>query len=320
MLNGLQIVNNGTTNAFVVKLNPTLTSMIYGSFLGGSSSDCGNAIAVDVQTSIIVAGQTSSFDFPTAGSMDTSMPSQLTSFITKIKPNFTIGIDYEATIVTDPWHVSWDTAVSIFGSPNFLPIAGDWTGTGQKRIGAFSNGIWYLDINGDGIFDAGDKIVTWGEAGDIPVVGDWTGSGHIALGLFRAGTFILDLSGHLTGVPTGKADATYTAFGKAGDIPVAADWSGSGTTKVGVFRSGEWLVDYNGDGVFNASDKTYTYGQAGDLPVIGDWDSSGHPNKIGVYRNGLWVLDYDGDNAWTVPVLNEMVLAFGGNNFLPLIF
>jgi len=54
--------------------------------------------------------------------------------------------------------------------------------------------------------------------------------------------------------------------------------------------------------------------------VIGDWDSSGHATKIGIYRAGLWVLDYDGDNAWTVPVLNEMVLGFGTVGFLPLIF
>jgi hypothetical protein len=248
------------------------------------------------------------------------MPSQLSSFITKLAPSFTIGVDYLSVMVTDPWHVSWFTAVSTFGNQTDLPVSGDWDGTGTKRLGVFSNGVWYLDITGDGYFGAGDKTVAFGQAGDVPVVGDWLGTGHISLGLFRNGTFILDLSGHLTGVPTGRADATYTAFGHAGDLPVAADWNNSGTTKVGVFRNGSWLVDYNGDGIFNGSDKTYTYGQAGDRPVVGDWDGSGHPSKIGVYRNGLWVLDYDGDNAWTVPVLNEMVLAFGSTGFLPLIF
>jgi hypothetical protein len=208
----------------------------------------------------------------------------------------------------------------VFGGQTDLPVVGDWDGTGRKRVGVFSNGNWYLDINGNGVFDSGDLTIPWGQPGDIPLVGDWLGSGHIALGLFRSGTFILDLSGHLSGVSTGRQDAVYTGFGQASDIPVAADWNGSGTTKVGVFRAGTWLVDYNGDGIFNASDRTYQYGAAGDRPVIGDWDSSGDRNRIGVYRNGLWILDYDGDNAWTVPVLNEMVLSFGSTGFLPLVY
>ncbi len=316
----VQIVNNGTNNAFVAKLNPTLNSVLFGTYLGGAGNDSGNAIAVDVQTSIIVAGQTSSQDFPLAGNLQRSLPSKLTSFITKIAPAFTIGIDSNTAIVTDPWHVAWFTNTTFFGNASDMPIVGDWDGTGKKRIGVFRNGIWYLDINGDGYFGAGDLTVNFGQAGDLPVVGDWTGSGRIALGLFRQGSFILDLSGHLTGVATGQTDITLASFGQAGDLPVAADWSGSGTTKVGVFRNGLWMVDYDGDGVFTAADRTYSYGQAGDLPVVGDWDSSGRASKIGVYRGGLWILDYDGDNAWTVPVLNEMVLGFGTYGFQPLVF
>ena len=101
---------------------------------------------------------------------------------------------------------------------------------------------------------------------------------------------------------------------------MASDWNGSGTTKVGVFRDGLWLVDYNGDQVFNSLDKTYTYGTTGDIPVLGDWDSSGNPPKIGIYRNGLWVLDYDGDNSWTVPGLNEMAVTFGYAGYAPVVF
>lgn len=321
VMNALQTTNLGLCgNAFVVKLNTVLSSMVFGTYLGGSGSDSGNTIAVDVQTAITVAGQTSSQNFPVVADPQSAMPSALTTFITKIAPNFTIGIDAGSVIVTDPWHISWDTITTFYGNPTDLPIVGDWDGTGWKRMGVFRNGTWYLDMNGDGYIDAGDKTVAFGQAGDIPVVGDWRGVGRIALGLYRQGSFILDESGHLTGVPTGLNDVTYAGFGLSTDIPVAADWSGSGTTKVGVFRNGSWLVDYNGDGVFSGSDPTYIYGQAGDLPVIGDWDSSGRPNKIGVYRGGIWILNYDGTNTWTVPVLNEMVLGFGSYGFLPLIF
>jgi len=316
----VQGIKAGAENAFVAKLNLTLSSVTFSTYLGGSGSDAGNTIAVDFQTSIIVGGQTSSFDFPTAGSMPSSLPSPLSSFVTKIAANFTLGdtlpYNSQLLIVSDPWHVSWFIGVSLFGNATDIPIVGDWTGTGVQRIGVFRNGTWYLDTNGDGYFDDGDQTVVFGQAGDIPVVGDWTGTGRIALGLYRQGSFILDLSGHLTGVPTGQPDATFS-FGLATDIPIAADWNGSGTAKVGVFRNGSWLVDYSGTRVIS---QNWTYGQAGDLPVIGDWDSSGKPNKIGVFRGGIWILDYDGDRAWTIPGLNEMLIGFGAPGFVPLVF
>lgn len=318
----VQAANAGSMDAFVVKLNSTLTSILFSTYLGGNGSDQANAIAVDAETSIIVAGQTSSSNYPVTGSsLDNYMPATLTSFITKIRPDFTLGVAYpnagQMEFTADPWHVMSDTSSTFYGISTDIPIVGDWTGTGVRRIGIFRNGTWILDTNGDGILDAGDQTVSFGQAGDIPVVGDWRGTGHIALGLYRKGTFILDYSGHLTGVPTGLNDVTIANFGLSTDIPIVNDWSGSGTTKVGVFRNGAWLVDYNGTGIISQS---YTYGQAGDFPVVGDWDSSGNSPKIGIYRSGLWVLDYDGDHVWTTPGMTELSLTFGFAAYTPLIF
>jgi len=321
--NALQPLNAGLLDAFVGKLNITLSHLIYGTYFGGSQTDGVNAMAVDSETSILLAGQTTSPNLPVAGSLGGTLNELAAAFITKLGAPFTVGTFSSAgaagAYAIDQWHVTSFAATGSFGSTGDRAIAADWDGTGKKRIGVFHNGSWLLDINGDGVFDAGDKTVAFGQAGDIPIVGDWAGTGHIALGLYRAGTFILDLSGHLSGVATGVPDAQFP-FGLSSDFPVTADWDASGTAKVGVFRNGEWLIDYNGDHVFNRHDKTLVYGQAGDYPVVGDWDSSGTPNKIGVYRNGLWILDYDGDNALTIPVLNELVIAFGAAGAQPLIF
>ncbi len=318
----LQAANAGGMDAFVVKLNTTLSAVPFGTYLGGSGSDGGNAIAVDFETSVIVAGQTSSGNFPTAGSMKNYSAEVLSSFITKIAPNFTAGVAYPVqtalTVATDPWHVANYVQSAVFGNSTDLPVTGDWSGSGVRRLGIFRNGTWILDTNGNGVIDASDKTVLFGQAGDVPVVGDWLGTGKISLGLFRAGTFILDLSGHLSGVPTGQADATFS-FGQGGDKPVVGDWNASGTAKVGIFRNGLWLVDFTGSRVY-ANARSYVYGQAGDLPVVGDWDSSGTASKIGVYRSGLWVLDYDGDNTWTTPYINELVIGFGIAGYTPMIF
>ena len=51
-------------NAFVTKLNPTGTALVYSTIVGGSGFDQANAIAVDALGNAVVAGSTGSFDFP----------------------------------------------------------------------------------------------------------------------------------------------------------------------------------------------------------------------------------------------------------------
>jgi hypothetical protein len=53
------------TNAFVTKVDPTGTALVYSTFLGGSSSDTGNGIAVDSSGNAWVTGRAQSADFPT---------------------------------------------------------------------------------------------------------------------------------------------------------------------------------------------------------------------------------------------------------------
>jgi len=54
------------TDAFVAKLNPTGSALVYSTYLGGATStDDALSIAVDSAGSAYVAGETSSTDFPT---------------------------------------------------------------------------------------------------------------------------------------------------------------------------------------------------------------------------------------------------------------
>ncbi|MGA7741511.1 MAG: SBBP repeat-containing protein [Polyangia bacterium] len=54
--------------AFVTKVSPDATSLVYSTYIGGSFSDTSNAIAVDSSGSAYITGNTSSSDFPvTAG-------------------------------------------------------------------------------------------------------------------------------------------------------------------------------------------------------------------------------------------------------------
>jgi hypothetical protein len=61
----LQSTNAGGTDAFIAQLGGAGNTLLYSSYLGGSSNDNGNAIAADSIGNIYVAGATASFDFPT---------------------------------------------------------------------------------------------------------------------------------------------------------------------------------------------------------------------------------------------------------------
>src|SRR5262249_39629468 len=55
-------------DAFVAKLNPTGTALLYSAFLGGNQDlDWGRRIVVDASGNAYIVGQTKSGDFPTTG-------------------------------------------------------------------------------------------------------------------------------------------------------------------------------------------------------------------------------------------------------------
>jgi photosystem II stability/assembly factor-like uncharacterized protein len=73
------------TDAFVVKVNPSGNSLVYSTYLGGNSSETGNAIKVDADGNAYVAGFTFSTNFPTtAGSLQPSSDIGEEGFVTKI--------------------------------------------------------------------------------------------------------------------------------------------------------------------------------------------------------------------------------------------
>jgi hypothetical protein len=75
------------TDAFVIKLNPTGTSLIYGSFLGGTDGETAWAIAVDGGGNAYLAGDTDSTDFPTTpGTFDGTFNGIDDAFVAKLNP------------------------------------------------------------------------------------------------------------------------------------------------------------------------------------------------------------------------------------------
>jgi uncharacterized membrane protein len=202
-----------------------------------------------------------------------------------------------------------------------IPVTGDWTGSGERRVGVYRHGLWVLDWNGNGISDPQDRTYAFGGLdSDIPVVGDWSGDGRTKLGVYRGGAWLLDLNGD--GKFEEGVDAVFHFGGTPDDIPVVGDWSGTGTSKIGLYRSGVWLLDWNGNGRYDEPgsahpDKLIHFrGQPGDIPIVGNWAGDGKP-RLGFVRQGsTWIVDFSGDYRLNS---GDLVFSFGAKGFVPVL-
>ena len=80
-------------NAFVTKLNPSVPSYVFSTYLGGSARDDANSIAIDLATNVYVTGTTISADFPLANAFQSTMgdPFAGDAFVTKLNSNGSLG-------------------------------------------------------------------------------------------------------------------------------------------------------------------------------------------------------------------------------------
>jgi hypothetical protein len=79
-----QRVPGGGRDAFVSKLSPSGSGLVYSTYLGGSGYDSGNAIALDGSGPAYVAGETTSTNFPVANGFRMSNQGRQDAFISKL--------------------------------------------------------------------------------------------------------------------------------------------------------------------------------------------------------------------------------------------
>ncbi|MDR1494398.1 MAG: carboxypeptidase regulatory-like domain-containing protein [Planctomycetaceae bacterium] len=221
-----------------------------------------------------------------------------------------------------------------FGPGSGIPVAGDFNGDGVSEIAIYNAGFWYVDVNGNGVWDANDLWAKMGSASDQPVVGDWDGDGKTDIGVFgpewsgdtnalaKEPGLPTDLNQKIglrpKNVPPNPEDAPAAAramkhttrgrmrldvidhvfrYGAESDKAVTGNFSGDGTTQIGVYRNGTWYIDYNGNGYWDSGDvEAKTDAQAGDVPIVGDFTGEGI-DRIGLYTpsNGRVIIDSNGD-------------------------
>jgi hypothetical protein len=243
-------------DAFVAKVNPAGSALVYSTFLGGSRGDeTGEAIAVDAAGNAFVSGDTYSFDFPTTpGAFDGSFnspPAQYDQFLAKL--NATGGGLLYSTFLggsAQDGSTSGTLAVAATGeayatgftnSFDFPTTPGAYQRLKGRGYDAF---LAKLDANGSALaystFFGGQgddlgRAVAVDAAGDAYVVG-WTGSMDFPT---TVGAFERNLQGGM--------DTFVLKFALLPDLrvsgvvadPVSPDAGSSSTITVNVTNAGD---------------------------------------------------------------------------------
>ena len=193
-----------------------------------------------------------------------------------------------------------DGSLKEFGKAG-TPIVGDWAGKGKDSLGIFADGSWYLDANGDGVWDGDDILARLGDGSTDPVAGDWDGDGKTDIGVYGPKLdsdqpFIVaekgmpaDLKVYQTVVDESlkKKISENGAFNeKAMGKPHVDDMQIRGV------RSGR-----NGQVRYDLVDHVFENGSSLDTPITGDWTGEGIA-RIGRVRGNRIYLDYNGDGKF----------------------
>jgi len=191
---------NGFYTAFVAKLNPTGSALVYSTYLGGSGGDQGDGIAVDTAGNAYVTGWTASTDFPTANPLQTKCDncqagSSGDAFVAKISPG--------------PAEVTLSTNTLTFASYS----AG--TTSAEESVTLTSSGAGLLTLTS--ITASGDfALITTGTS--CPYTG-----GSVA----SSATCTIDVT--FTPTTTGLRTGSVTINDNASNTPQVVSLSGTGT-------------------------------------------------------------------------------------------
>lgn len=87
VLHAVQPQLAGAHDAFVAKLAPDGASLVYATYLGGSSEDFPRSLTLDAEGNLYVVGQTRSSNFPTAHPLQAQNAGGFDAFVAKLAPS-----------------------------------------------------------------------------------------------------------------------------------------------------------------------------------------------------------------------------------------
>jgi hypothetical protein len=219
-------------DAFVAKINPDGSALVYSTYLGGGSNDVGSAIAVDTSGNAYVTGQTFSSNFPTSpGAFQTTSSGGSDAYMTILNSTGT-ALVYSTYLGGSNEDVGNGIAVD---------PAGNAYVTGQTRSSNFPTTAGAVQQTGLGVFVAKFDVPpapTRAEESAATEIGFWTTFGA-ETGTFSGGSIV---ASH---IPASTALFSFTG--------TAVSWIGvkcnvCGIAAVSIDGGAPTLVDTAGPG------------------------------------------------------------------------
>src|SRR5579884_1676452 len=188
----------GNSDAFVMKLNPAGSIILYATYLGGSNDDEAAGIVVDATGNAYVTGRTLSINFPLVHPLQSAIGGGWDAFVAKINPTGSdleyatywggSENDYGYAIAIDPSGNAYFTGYTY--SSDFPVTPGAFQTTAGKSIGTLSDAfisqigphgatLGYSSYLGGSDYDSGSAIAV-DSAGNAYVAG-LTGSSDFPL-------------------------------------------------------------------------------------------------------------------------------------------
>lgn len=318
---------SGSSTAFVAKMNSTGTALVYATYLGGSTDDYANAIAVDSSGDAFIAGETESADFPsTTGAFQTSSGNGgtfFTGFVTELNPSGTAlvystflgGTDgqFDSPTGENARDIALDGNGDAFivgytASTDFPTTTGafqtsitNFDGAGfVAELNPAGTGLIYATLLGGGSGGSQANAIVLDSAGDA-YVGGFTGSHDFPVTTnavqpqFLSGSnvtaaFVTKLN------PTGTA-ALYSTF-LGGSTLSESDGQGDAVYAIAIDAAGDAFVA--GETASTTFPVTSGAFQTTNLNPNGDEQSSGFVAKLNPTGESLVYSTYLGGNYPTV--------------------
>ncbi|HUI80835.1 MAG TPA: SBBP repeat-containing protein [Bryobacteraceae bacterium] len=149
--NALQSSDAGGNDAFVAKLNASGNGLIYCTYLGGSGDDRAYGIAVDASGDVLVAGSTSSPNFPVHSPLQAKLAGSRNAFVAKLNPAGT-GLLYSTYLGGNGSDMAYGIAVDASGNAYVVGDAtsGNFPATGFQVTNKGVQNAFVAKLSGSG--------------------------------------------------------------------------------------------------------------------------------------------------------------------------
>jgi hypothetical protein len=271
---------NGTGNdVYVTKLDPAGAALAYSTFLGGTTSDTGNSVAVDGKGRAYVTGFTASADFPaTPDAHDSSHNGGNDAFVTRLDSTGS-GVEYSTLLggaggdsgqgvaVDESGTVTWVTGSTASSDYTTTPLAQDRTynGNGDAFVASFDrfSMLAYSTFLGGTASDAGSGIAVDEKGKLAHVTGSTASADYPTAGLADDTSYNGGGDAFLASLKRSNGELVHSTFlgGTGNDVGIAV--------AVGADRKRAYVTGSSSSPDFPASPGAFdrSYNGAGDVFV-----------------------------------------------------